>query len=174
MDSLDYISLPLSGMGDAVRSFSFKIDNQFFKTYNEDAQLKGKFNVEVVCDKRPGILTLDFAIKGFTDTSCDRCLVNIALPIKSTYQLLVKYGDETSLNDEVLTISSKTEKLLLASHIYDYILLSIPHAKVYACDEEENPPCDLGILKHLGSKDENIPEAKDSLWDELKKFSKEK
>jgi len=174
MDSLDYISLPITGMGDGVRSFNFQVDNEFFKSYNEEAELQGEFEVVVVCDKRPGMMTLDFSIKGFTNTSCDRCLVNIALPIESTYQLLVKYGEEPSLNDEVLTISSKSEKLLLASHIYDYILLSIPHAKIYACDEEENPPCDLDILKHLESKDENKPEAEQSLWDELKKFSKEK
>lgn len=177
MDSLQPYILPLKGLGDGLHEFDFLIDGDFFRAFPDCPVEEGKVELKVTMDKRPRLLVLDFSFTGWAKSTCDRCLVPINLPITGENRLLVKYGEaEDTVDDEdVVYIPLETSKWSLAQYAYEYVLLGLPIIQVYACEEDENPPCDfdtLGRLEGTGN-DEAEENPSNPFRDAFKDWNKE-
>ena len=167
MNVLDHFSVPYKGLGNGLHQLDFTVDNAFFKEFEESHIDNGNFEVHVELDKRNDHSILWFDISGSTKTNCDRCLSSIDLPVKGNFELHVKHGEKEGSNDEILFIHPETSILNLAQVTYEFILLSIPIIKVYDCEKDEQPPCNLDVLEKLNDEEESQPE-KSSVWDSLK------
>lgn len=178
MNSLQAFILPLKGLGDGSHQFDFLVDDDFFQSFESSPVEEGKIKIVVKLDKRPTLLVFDFAFSGKVATSCDRCLVDIQLPLEGENRLLVKYGegnDEHS-DEDVVYISPETSSWSIAQYIYEYILLAIPLIKVYDCQEEANPPCDDQMLDKLEIVENPEPETEEKnnpFRDALKGWNKQ-
>ena len=151
MNSLEAYILPLKGIGDGNHQFNFQVDEDFFRAFEASPLGKSDIEVDISLEKRPTLLVFDFSFSGWVATSCDRCLVDIQLPIEGENRLLVKYGEGEAddFNEDVVFISKETSHWSIAQFVYEYILLALPLIKVYDCQEEETPPCDFQMLDKL-------------------------
>lgn len=172
MQISDHFSLPYTGMKDGLHRYTFVAGDEFFRNFPDSPIQKGDFEIVVSVDKRPGLSELDFDITGRMATVCDRCTADIMLPVRGSYHLVAKTGNEESDDVEVIFIREDQPNLDLSQVIYEFICLSVPMVRVYACEKEEPGVCNQEVLARL-QKDshEGGSEAQGTVWDALKKFS---
>ncbi len=175
MDGLQAFSIPLKGLRTGVRSFRYAIGRAFFDVFEHSPIRDGKIEVQVELEKQPGMLILHFDFAGTVKTECDRCLANIDLPVEGRERLLVKFGEEDPASDpEVAVLPLHADVLNLGEFIYEFIILSVPMIKTYDCESADPRPCDLKMLRYLGSEteneagDEGKTEGGGSIWDQLR------
>ena len=169
MQNLEHFSLPFIGMKDGVHTYFFEAGDDFFKEFDHSPVEKGKFVIKVVFDKQFGVSEMDLHIEGVVKAVCDRCLADIDLPVKGSYHLYVKVGNEDAEEDEVIFVKEGTSSLYLGQILYEYINLSLPLNNIFDCDKATPRPCDDTVLKKLSSKDEEETYSNDiDIWSNLK------
>ena len=174
MQPLEQFSIPIKKIKPGIHLFDFKLDKTFFESF-EDSMIKdGVFDVQLELDKRPDMFVLNFALEGTIKTTCDRCLVNIDLPVKGEEQLIVKLAEDSSEEDEIVYITDRLIKFNVAKYIYEYVSLCLPIVKVYDCENDDPIPCNETILDILESEEKEEPAENQAnpIWDELKKLNK--
>ena len=173
MDVLAPYRIPAAILKRDSASYEWDLDQKFLALFDEEHEgINGQFLVKMELSREGGVVALVFIVTGSVDTSCDRCLAPIQMPIDSEYEMLINYGDPEDSTDEVLFIPHDLQKLDLGKHIYDFILLSVPISqRVRDCEQMENSPCDISVLNYLKENQiEEMPKGEDkgSLWDDLK------
>lgn len=167
-------SIPIKGIADGMHRFDYQIDRQFLQHFEESPIADAAVQVQLDLEKKPGLFVLHFAISGTVRTNCDRCLADIDLPISGQERLLVKISlEEESEDPEVAYLHPEATKLEVSSFIYEFVILTIPMIRTYACEAEENRPCNEELLDRL-YEDEGSEESEENvsnpIWDELKNF----
>lgn len=148
------------GLGEHISSY--QLEDAFFAQFDGEMILTGKIDLVVRLTKSHTTGTLELEHSGHIETTCDRCLDKIELPIEGVAQLLVREAEDAFDDEEdVLLVDSETGTLDLKEAIYDYVALSVPMIKY--CDQET--PCNSAVLERLRpEQDEKINPA----WDELR------
>ncbi len=167
MDPFLAYSIPIQGLKSGVHQYTFELDHEFFRHFEDSPIEHGLITAALQLDKRPDMLVLDFSFQGYCHAECARCTAPIRLPVEGARQLVVKYGDaEGEDEDEVVFIHREASALKIASYLYEFAILSMPIINAYNCQDDEHPPCDFEVLKYL----ENGAEASASnpVWDALK------
>lgn len=173
MDALAPFRIPMSALKADSESFDWTIGPEFFAVFDDEHQPpRGTFKVLMELERTGLLVTLDFDIKGKLQTTCDRCLVPIELPIDHQYQLIIKFGNPEESTDEVIFIDPEAPDLNVGKSIYDFVLLSIPIShRIPGCETMEIPPCDMSIVNYL--KENKVEEIRtedpNALWDDLRK-----
>lgn len=166
--------LPIKGLSTGTHTYSFQVDETFFRAFEASPVEYANVEVALVLDKKPRILVLDFDLAGTVQTECDRCLTTIQLPISGQHQLIVKYGEATndSEDEDVVYISPDLSSWSVAQFVYEYILLALPLIKVYDCENDTPPPCDEQMLDKLeGAEDEQDNQPSNPFRDAFKDWN---
>jgi uncharacterized metal-binding protein YceD (DUF177 family) len=157
MTELKEFSIPIKGLKQEHYQFDFQIDSSFFACFDASPISESDISVFVELDKRIGLMEFFFDIEGTIKTECDRCLATIDLPIYSEERLIVKYTEEPQEDtDEVVFIHTEASEFNIAPYIYEYICVMLPITKVYDCENDEVPPCDVEMLNRI-SGESNLP-----------------
>ena len=150
--------------------FDYHIDKDFFAMFDEPMAQDGDANVHATMKVSSAGLSIRLDISGTLQVECDRCLETFDMPIDTSYNLVVKYGDKTTPHDEaddVITIGTDDDFLDLSQHIYEYVVLSLPARRVHPDLPDGTPGCDPEMLSHiLISDDEDEDEYDDEDEDE--------
>ncbi len=133
--------LKLTGIPAETQQFEYPIDDEFFKVMESSEILGGSLKVVLKAKRTQGkSYELHFAINGTIKIVCDRCLDEMPYDVDTTYDLLVKHGEEYNDEDDELLIIPESENEVDLSHvIYDTIALTIPLKHVHPegeCNEE--------------------------------------
>lgn len=173
MDVLAPYRIPAAILKRDSATYDWELDQNFLAIFDEDHEgISGQFSVNMELYREAGVISLMFSVTGKVNTSCDRCMAPIEMPIASEFELLVNFGDPEDSTDEVLFVSHDIQKLDLGKHIYDFILLSVPiRQRVPGCENMDNSPCDKTVLAYIKENNiEKLPKADDkgSIWDDLK------
>jgi len=154
--------LPYTVLALGEHERSYRLDDDFFAQFEDTLIQAGKIDLTVRFTKSHATGTLELQHSGHIETTCDRCLEEIELPIEGSAQLLIKEAQD-ALDDEedVLLVDAETGTLDLKEAIYDYVSLSVPMIKY--CDQET--PCNSEVLARLRPTQD---EKSNSAWDELK------
>lgn len=163
-------SIPILGLKDGVHHFNFNVDSAFFKTFENSPIKNGKFDIELIFDKKPSLYVLNFDIAGYKEAPCDRCLNTLKIPVvESEHRLLVKVGvEEDAIEDPDMTsIPFGTSELNVASFLFEYICLSLPFSNLLNCDEEVIEGCDKEVVEKYRVKPEE-KKSESPTWDALK------
>jgi uncharacterized protein len=177
MNALVPFSLPIQGLRDGVHEFRFEIGQDFFSCFEAVPFSDGQIEMDLVLDKRPSLIVLEFDFSGTVRTECDRCLAEIDLPIEGFQRLVVKYSEEEESDDaDVWYVHPEAEELNVAQFAYEYIVLAVPMVRVYDCELENPPVCDFEMLDFLKKQQEadDAGESSDNpAWKELKNWKDE-
>jgi uncharacterized metal-binding protein YceD (DUF177 family) len=115
---------------------------------------------------------LDFNLDGFVNVECDRCLDEIAIPIKGEFRLVAKESTESTEqdneNEDLIVLPPNEHFIELKNHIHEFIHLLLPMHRECAdtpkgkCNEETET-----FLKKINIKNSDGSET-DPRWDALK------
>jgi uncharacterized protein len=166
-------SICFVGLKDGKHDFSFQIDHQLFERFGNTEIEHADIEIDVVLTKKPNHLKFDFEISGTITTQCDRCLDSLQIEIDDCQELYVSFGETTSdLTDidDTMILARSEDKIDLAKHIYDYIILNIPLKAIHPEDDSGKSLCNTEMLntieKHITS--QQGKNNTDPRWDKLK------
>ena len=171
MDVLLPFSIPLSGLREGVHRFSFRVDSAFFGAFEDSLLQEANVEVSLSLDKRPSLLMLEFELKGWLMTECDRCLEAFKLPVDKQYHLMVKYAEEAADEADILYIRREESELNVAKQVYDFLHLSLPMHKTHELVEGSCDPAMLAFLQQQEQEEtseETQEEKSESPWSALK------
>lgn len=168
---MEYV-VRFSELNEDTETYEFFLEDTFFQRFQNSDWEGGKIKAVVVVSKRPDGITLDLDLSGELAVTCDRCLDTFLLPVETSEQLFVKFGNEAEeLDDDVMVISREENKIDLAGLFYDFLVLSIPVRRVHPANSDGSSGCDPEMIRkldqHIVHEDE---EKSDPRWDELKKL----
>lgn len=162
----DYV-IPFVGLKTGKHEYQYFIDNRFFERKEGYSLLnKGAVKVDLILHKWDNMMTLDFAIDGNVEVTCDRCADIFNLPIQGNNSIIVKYGDEThEETDEIIVLSKDAYEIDISQYIYEFISLLVPLKKVHA----DANLCNKEVIEILKSYRE-VKHNPDPRWNILKKL----
>lgn len=170
MDPLREYSIPLRSLYTGIHTFTWKLDENFFRNFESSPLNNGHFEVKAIFDKEEDLSTVVLQINGSYHSNCDRCLAEIDIPIDREHRFYIKSGTGQSEDADLVLIAPDATDLKMASIIYDYICLSLPLAQVMDCESLSKPPCNQEILKRI--QNEEGLHSDTSVWDSLKNLNK--
>ena len=166
MGKFTAFKLPLKSLPEGSHEFDYTIDKQFFVNmeYSDvrDADLAARLTV----DYHNHIYRLNFEIAGTVTMMCDRCLDDLVLPIDTSYQINVEYGDDyNDESDDLLIIPEADNDLNVAYMLFDTIVLRIPMKHVHPMGQCNRAMTAL-LKKHRAGADAIEDELLDSIDDD--------
>ena len=171
--------IPFVGLKPGFHVFEYKIEDKFFKEYDEQDFTDCDVNIKLTLDKNQGFFQLKFDIDGTVRVVCDKCGNTILKNLWDEFQIVVKVVtdapdimNEQEEDPDIYYISHNDSHLNVCDWIYEFINLSIPLQK--RCKDEEfgSNLCNKDVLARLkkmeedARKDINI----NNVWKGLDKF----
>lgn len=175
-------------LNEGVHHYQFTIDNDFFGLHEQDLIEKGDALLNLTLNRTSTMMQLKFEVKGSVELVCDRSLRPFDQLLDFTENLLVKFGEEyLEASEDVVIIPEGSQKLNIASFLFEYIALSIPMKKLHPDyrneEEEEEGWADEDVKLVYSSStsliaeeetDKSLDEEKiDPRWSALKKLKKD-
>ncbi len=177
MSRAEEYSIRLKDLKEGRHEYCFNLDNTFFEESDNDIFSRGKIQCDVVLEKHSALMRMELSLKGAIQVACDRCGVQIDLPVSEVFDLVIKQEDHATEEEKqemekegVLLIGEEVVEFDLSRHLRDFSLLMVPSKRVYECRKEQPYPCDEVVLERIGFfEPERISSKTDNpMWDALK------
>ncbi|MBX2916128.1 MAG: DUF177 domain-containing protein [Cyclobacteriaceae bacterium] len=160
------------GLSKKAHLFNFHLEKGFFEKYGSEAVEDGRFDIEVVLDKKETFIEVEFKISGQAALVCDRTLEPFDFPVNETHKMVFKFGDEAQeLTDEIVIITRDQDSIDLGQFFYEFIALAIPMKKLhprFANEVEDDQLMVYSTTQNETEQDEN--DSIDPRWEKLKKL----
>lgn len=159
-----------TGLGLGDHSYHFKITDEFFEQFEYSEVEHADIDIDIILEKQPSMLILDFDIRGNVDFICDRCQESFTQFIQGKEQIIIKFGQENiDSTDEIIVLPLSENKIDLSQHIFEYINLLFPYRRVHPDDIHGESLCNKEMIERLKSLEKT--EQTDPRWDILKNIS---
>ena len=162
--------IPLNGLATGKNESFWKVDKEFFESFENSEILDAELSVSVLVEKSGRYIGVDCDICGSVTVECDRCLDDLVLPVDTEVRLSVKFGEEEPSEEhaegerEVVFVSQTEAELDMSQIVYDYICLSLPLQRVH-----EEGECNPEVMARLSGEESSAArEAADSPFASLK------
>ncbi|TSA27395.1 MAG: DUF177 domain-containing protein [Bacteroidetes bacterium] len=169
MKSLDSFIIPFRGLKPGIHRYDLQIDKSFFDRFQHGEIREGELMVHIDLEKEERMLLFHFTIHGTVSLPCDRCNESVSLPVSSQEQLIVKFGETFSEEDDVVQIIPESESQYdTAPILYEYIHLALPMRRVHPENDQGISQCKPDMLAKLN---ELLGiRAPDPRWEKLKEI----
>ena len=164
-------------LSNGSHDFEFELDKEFFDLFENEIVNKGNLHAKVSLEKSETMIQTVFSITGTVELECDRSLDLFDFPIDLERTFIYKLGDETNeLSDEAMVIPRDTQKLNVASIMFEFIGLEIPMKKLHPrySEEEEDDEDEVLLIysseENDQTEDQENEETIDPRWASLKKL----
>ena len=169
--------IQFSGLKPGTYEFSYELDGEFFKGF-ENAELSdGRVDFEVKLERKERLMMFDFRFKGEVETVCDRCLGPLTVEVEGEETLCVKFGEDSRSEDEnVVFLPESAYEIDLGQNMYEYVVVSMPMVHYHPTGEDGKPMCDPEMLKYIGTEEESQEkpaDVADPRWEALKALKDE-
>ncbi len=160
--------IPFSSLKEGKHQFDYSIDAAFFEQYEQSLVHEAQIDVFVDFEKKRNLMEMDISFNGKIGSICDRCSDPFELEIDGEDYLIVKFGEEESIDEHIIYISDSAYELDLSDQVYQLVNLALP-AKI---EHEKEEDCDQEMIKKL--QEYSISEEKedkvDPRWEALNKL----
>jgi uncharacterized metal-binding protein YceD (DUF177 family) len=169
MCSLESFKIDLKGLREDETLLEYSLDEHFFKAMDSADVNGGAVHVSVSIRKATGFFELHLHSRGTVAVPCNLCLDDMDQPIETDNRLVVKFGEENSEEDDVVTVCEEEGILDLSWLVYELIVLAIPIRHVHAPGK-----CNAAMMHALEehstdrSSDEESNQSIDPRWEKLK------
>ena len=171
MCSLEQFKINLKDLDEGTTVLKFNIGDAWFESLEEDEIKRGTLCVALNVRRTENYFELDFHAEGTVVIPCDICLDDMEQAIDTDNRIIVKFGDEYSEDDDLITVPEDDGVLDATWLVYEFIALDIPIKHVHAPGK-----CNAAMIKALEehsatrSSDGDAGEAIDPRWSELEKL----
>lgn len=160
------------GLSKKAHLFNYHLEKGFFEKYGTETISDGRFDVEVVLDKKETFIEVNFKISGQAALVCDRTLEPFDFPITENRKMVFKYGEEAQeISDEIVIITRDQDSIDLGQYLYEFIALAIPMKRLhprFANEAESDKPMVYSTSPTETEEKEN--DSIDPRWEKLKKL----
>lgn len=173
MRGLDQYNIDIYKLSNAEHEYDFEVADEFF-TYFEGSRIEhGKATVHVTLDKRETLITMSISIEGTIELICDRSLDSFDMPIHVDEDVIFKYGEEEKeIDDNIVMITSDTQRINIAQLIYDLLGIQIPIKCLHPRYQDENDTDEI-VYTDQSEENDTTDEAVDPRWEALKKINRD-
>lgn len=160
-----------------THNLQYHIANDFRDEFHNFDIYNANLDIIIIADVKQSYINFDFNIVGTVEVKCDFCLDNFDYKINTKNNLLVRFDDRSensnlnSDDDNKISLPKSTDNIDLATHIFDYIILSLPIKKVHPLDDIGQSTCNPFFIKKMEEINNN-KKSKDPRWDKLNNFLK--
>lgn len=164
--------LQLKTMPQGKHSFAFELDDIYFEQVESNLITGGDVAVNGTIERVGSVFTIDMTFDGEVDTTCDRCLGVLTLPVETEARLVVKFGETyNDESDEIIIVPEREGVVDLTWPLYEFVVLSLPMQRMH--DEDACDPEMISVMTRY-----QVPEAAekptDPRWAALTKIKNEK
>ena len=165
MKNTERFTITFAGLKQGQHYFQYDVNGRFFEDYDDILDANLKVNLNFV--KRETLLELDFKVKGTVNMLCDLTNQPFDLLIEGNLDLIVKFGNHYSDDDDKILILPYAEHQIdITQYIYEMTILHIPLKRV-------NPLYKNNLQQIMTFKDKRVIkkyEPVDPRWNKLKKL----
>ena len=170
MCNIESFKIDLKALPQGISSLELKLDDDFFKTIEAPDVQKGSLTSSLSINRNDDFFEINFHTDGNVYIPCDLCLDEMEQPISTDNRLTVKFGDEFSEEDDLVTVAEDEGILDVAWFIYEFIVLNIPIKHVHA-PGKCNPAMIELLNEHSAARSgEETEETVDPRWEALLKL----
>ncbi len=143
-------SIPLKGLKEGNHLYDFKIDSNFFASFEKSEIHEAELMAVASLYKSSSHMELVIKITGSVILVCDRCLDPYTQEISTEDRILIKFGEQwEEVNDEVIIVPFEESEFKLDQLIYEFVHLGLPLKKMHPDDDHGNSTCNPDMLKKL-------------------------
>jgi uncharacterized metal-binding protein YceD (DUF177 family) len=127
------------GLKIGFHDFEYEINDAFFEQFEYSIIHKGDVKVHLRLEKKETMFIAQYQADGFVTTTCDRCTDELKLPVKGEFQIVYKFGNDISEDENLIVLPEEAYQLDVSEAIYELITISLPAKKVHPkgeCNEE--------------------------------------
>jgi len=136
--------IPFVGLKIGKHTFDFSVSDSFFETFSYSTIEGGEVNVQLELEKKEIMLIGSFSCQGMINALCDRCNETMSFPISGSFQIIFKFGSETSDDESLVVLPTYAYQLDIEHYVHELIIVSLPSRIVH-----EDGKCNDEILKFL-------------------------
>ena len=172
MCNIESLKIDLKALSQGNTSFEFKLDDEYFKAIDAPDIQRGELRCSLIVNRTDDFFELRFHTEGIVHVPCDICLDDMEQSIFSEDRLNVKFGEDYSEDDDLVTVAENEGILDVAWFIYEFIDLNIPIKHVHA-PGKCNPAMIEMLNEHSAARSgEEEETAVDPRWAALLKLKK--
>lgn len=164
-----------SSLKAGVHEFKYVINDAFFDQAEMERDFKNSdIHFDVRLEKSESMMTFYFDLDGKVEMPCGRCTDFMEVEFEGNYKQVVKFGEETYNDDDLMVLAPNEYKLNLASLMYEFSILTMPsnafHEDEEDCNQEYLESISGYLLTEIEENDEIKEEEKeiDPRWGQLK------
>ena len=174
---LKEFEIPFSGLKQGKHQFEYQIDQEFFDDF--DYEEFNSCDVKVVAElhKMSTMMELELQASGTVNLACDSSGEPFDQPISGRLELVIKFGDDYSdEDDEILVLPHGEHQFNIAQYIYEMIVLAVPSKRIHPGVLDGTLKSEaLDKLKELEPRqDKQSPDETDPRWDALRNLLTDK
>ena len=179
MKPLKAFDIQFVGLKLGKHVYEYEIDYKFFEHFEYDEFNDVNVKIVLNLEKKSTFLELKFLAEGTINVDCDLTNEPFDQAVNTSFDLVVQFGNEYNNEHEAILIIPHAEyEINVAHHIYELIILSLPHKRIHPGVEDGTLDSEiLDRLETLSPKSlENKPQKEDidPRWDTLKKLLTDK
>ena len=131
-DALKEYRISFSGLAPGVHTFEYHVGQELFDHFGYvDSWGDARIDVRAELTKGTNLMELSLAFQGDVLTPCDATGEEFRLPVQGTDHRVVKQGEGTSLDDDIILLPMGETELNLGQYIYEMIVLNIPQKRYH-------------------------------------------
>ncbi|NQW35515.1 MAG: DUF177 domain-containing protein [Flavobacteriales bacterium] len=124
--------IPFTGLKLGKHQFEYQIDNKFFEAYNYNDFLNADVKITLDFEKNGNMFDLSFKAKGAFNVACDVTNEPFDLPVDSSLNLVVKFGEEfNNDNETVLIMPHNACEIDIKQYIFEMLVLAMPAKRMH-------------------------------------------
>ena len=172
MSNIESFKIDLKALPQGLTNLEFKLDNEYFEAIDAPDVQRGELQSCLSINRTDDFFELNFHTVGVVHIPCDICLDDMDQNIESDDRLTVKFGEDYSEDDDLVTVAENEGILDVSWFIYEFIDLNIPIKHVHA-PGKCNPAMIEKLNEHSAARSgEEEEETVDPRWAALLKLKK--
>lgn len=172
MECLDQLKINLKRLDNDVEERHISLNDNYFEAIQADEVRRGRVEADITVRKvSETTFELLLHTEGTVIVPCDLCLDDMEQSVCTDDRIMVKYGENNSEEDEVITVDENEGIFDTTWIVYESIALAIPIRHVHApgkCNASMTEK--LNKLSAARSSEENEEQAIDPRWSALSKL----
>lgn len=167
-----------TSLRDGKHEYQYKIEDTFFEQFDysdiEGADLK----LEVVLEKKPTMMIVEFDVAGSLKVMCDRCTDSFYYPVSGQDDVIYKFTEHDLDDEKVIGILPHETVIDITIPVYEFVSLLLPSRRVHPegeCNEEMLKEIDNYLMVEADNvdtdpTDDGEDDEIDPRWSQLKKL----
>lgn len=171
MCTIDDFKIDLLRLKEDEKTLTLSLDKDYFEVIDAPDVHDGKLTTTITIRKMADVFELEISTKGEVYVVCDLCLDLMTQPVDTHDRLLVKLGEVSDSDGDVVTVDRNEGILDTSWLVYEFIALAIPIKHVHEPGSCNNAMIDVLEAHDATRSDEaEKTDSIDPRWEKLKEL----